>query len=225
MTLFRKFLFFLLLIFLVSQSGNTQSTGEWFTEGVHFDLPRKFSLKVSSSQRFLNTGIGMYKFLFEVEGGYKINKHFDVALIYRAAWRLADNGGYYYRNKLMADFNADQSFGRFKVANRLRYQRKTKTYINDALDVVPLQHLRNKCKVAYDIRKSKFTPDIFCEMFFPLYAFKNRNVDEIRLGADLGYKISKKHTVKGGVMVQNGVMGLPIQSVWFRFGYTFTWKI
>ncbi len=225
MNLFRKFLFFLSLIFLIYPSGNTQGTGEWFREGIHFDLPKKFSLKVSSGQRFLNTGIGMYKYLFEIEGGYKINKHFDVALIYRAAWHLEANEGYYYRNKLMAELKADQSFGRFKLVDRLRYQRRTKTYISDAFDLVPLQHLRNKFKVEYDIRKSKFTPDAFCEMFFPLYAFKYRTVDEIRLGADLGYKLSKKHAVKGGIMIQNGVIGLPLEAIWFRFGYTFTWKI
>jgi hypothetical protein len=215
-------LFFLLLSPAILRA---QPAGEWLNAGIRFNLPKKFSAKITTSERFLNGGIGLYKFLFEFEAGYKISKHFDVAVAYRTAWRIEDNGGYYFRNKFKADLSADQSFGRFKGTNRLRYERRTKTYINDVFDLIPLQHLRDKISFEYDIRKSRFTHEVYGEFFFPLYAFKTRTIDEIRLGADVAYKISKHHAVKGGVMIQNGIVGIPVQAVWFRMGYTYSLKL
>ncbi len=223
MNLLRR-IFFFLLFPLVLVPATAQSTGERMTGAVSIDLPHRLTLKVTGGARFLNTGIGLYKYLIEVEGGYKINKYLDVALIYRTAWRLEENGGYYFRNKLMADLSADKSFDRFRLANRLRYQRRTKSYRNDAWDVVTLQHLRDKVSLSYNIPKCRITPVLFGEMFFPLYPFRTRTVDEVRLGLDLKYKINKQHAVKGGVMVQNGIVGLPLTATWFRMGYVYKWK-
>ncbi len=216
-------LFFLTLLpWLPSQA---QATGEWVNAGVSFNLPKRFSARVTTSGRFLNTGIGLVKYLVQFEGGYKINKHLDVALIYRSAWRLEDDGRYHYRDKFMAEVSSDASAGRFSFTNRLRYQRRTKTYRRDDWDAIPLQHMRDKISVEYDIPKCKLTPVVYGEMFFPLYPFRTRTVDEVRLGADFKYKISKKHSVKAGIMMQNGVAGIPVNAVWFRMGYTYKIKL
>ncbi len=220
----RTFLLFA-LVALVLPAVRAQSSGEWVTAGISFNLPKKFSFKVVNGERFVNTGIGLVKYLFQFEGGYKISKHFDVALIYRTAWRIENDGNFHYRDKLMAELSADQSLGRFGFTNRLRYQRRTKSYVTDAWDEVPLQHMRDKITVDYNIKKCKLTPAIYTELFFPLYPFKTRTLDEVRLGADLKYKFNKHHAVKGGVMMQNGVVGLPIQTVWIKMGYTYYIKL
>ncbi len=221
----RKILVSLILTCIFCFPAQSQTTGEWLGMELNMDLPKGFSFKVSNSERFLNTGLGLYKYLFQFEAGYHINKHFDAAVIYRTAWRLEDNDAFYYRNKLSAELSADFSAGRFRFKNRLRWQRRTKTYIEDKWDAVPLKHIRDKISAKYDIRHCKFTPSIFFESFFPLYSFRRSTVDELRLGSDLEYKFSKKHTVKGGIMMQNGVAGFPVQAVWFRFSYTYTIKI
>ncbi len=225
MRILRRTLLVFVFLGLLSPLVRGQETGEWVTAGVNFNLPKKFSFKVVNGERFINTGLGMVKFLFQFEGGYKISKHFDVALIYRTAWRIENDGAFHYRDKLMADFSADQSLGRFGFSNRLRYQRRTRSYGSDEWTHIPLQHIRDKVTVDYDIKKSKFTPAVYCEVFFPLYPFKTRTVDEIRLGADVKYKFNKHNAVKGGVMMQNGVVGLPISTVWFKVGYTYYLKL
>lgn len=225
MTMLRRSILLSAFLALTFLPGSAQATGEWFTAAISFNLPKKFSAKVSTSERFLNTGVGLVKYLFQFEGGYKISKHFDVALIYRTAWRIENDGRYHYRDKLMAEISADQSAGRFGFANRLRYQRRTKSYREDDWDAVPLQHMRDKVSIDYDIPKCKFTPVVYGEFFFPLYAFKTRTVDEVRLGADLKYKFNKHHAVKGGIMIQNGVVGIPVRAVWFKMGYTYSLKL
>ncbi len=225
MNLFRKTFFLFFLIGILAGPLRAQSTGEWIGAGLNLDLPKGFSFKVTNSERFLNTGLGLYKYLFQFEAGYHINKYFDAALIYRTAWRIEKDDAYHYRDKLMAELHADLGAGRFKFENRLRYQRRTKTYIKNDYDLIPLHHIRDKITVKYNIRKSKFTPDLFFEAFFPLNSFATKTVDEYRVGADLRYKFSKKHAVKGGIMMQNGVVGFPIEALWFRFSYTYTIKI
>jgi len=82
MKTFRRLFFFFLFLVLPLLPARAQASGEWFTAGISFNLPKKFSAKVSTGERFLNTGIGLVKYLFQFEGGYKINKHFLFKLDY-----------------------------------------------------------------------------------------------------------------------------------------------
>jgi len=198
-----------------------QTTEEWAGTHINFDLPQKFNLKVSGQSRMLNNPLNLYKYLVQMEAGYKISKRFDVAFIYRSAWKKEEDIKFHYRDKLFAELKFDYPIFRFKMEDRFRYQRQTKTYYDSKRDSIPEHHLRNKFEFAYDIKNSKITPIIFCELFFPLNGNDGYFIDEYRIGAEIKYKITQKQSFKAGVMYKNEQTVFPLSTFLFRFAYSF----
>lgn len=223
----RYFKYLILLLFICNgfKTYGQQTTGEWLSLKLDVNLPRKFSFSVSGSGRILNNQINLYKYLIQYELGYKINKHFDIATSYRMAWRKEGNRYFYYRDKIFVELNVDYPVKRFKFKDRIRYQRMTKTYINSDWDLLPAHHIRNKFEVNYNIKHNKMTPALFCELFFPIQDFRQRLMDEYRVGVEIKYPTTKKQSFTLGIMYDRELYLNTFSAVLLRFKYNFKIKI
>jgi hypothetical protein len=220
-----KYLILLLFIFSGIKSQAQQTTGEWLGVKLELDLPRKFTFSISGDARILNNQINLYKYLTQFELAYKINKHFDFAASYRMAWRKELNSYFYYRDKIFIELNVDYSFNRFKFKDRIRYQRMTKTYINSDWDLLPAHHIRNKFAINYNIKNNKMTPGLYFELFFPVQDFRQRVMDEYRIGAEIKYPTAKKQSFTIGIMYDRELYLNTFSAVLFKFRYNFKIKI
>jgi len=222
MTLMRflKYLFFFTFV-LYGISTRAQTYGEWFGSSINFELPQKFTFKITGQGRIRNHSDGLYKYLAQYETGYKISKRFDAAFIYRTAWRKEEEGNFHYRDKMFAELNFDYPVSRFKIENRLRYQRGTKTYINSKKDLIPKHYIRDRFELKYDIKNCKITPFVFCELFFPLYHRSSNTIDEYRLGWEIRYKVNENQSFKTGMDYHNDRTVFPLSTILFRFTYSF----
>ena len=224
----RKYFISIIFILCLVSSGakaQTTSSGEWLGVKLDFNLPKKFTFNVLGETRILNNQINVYKNLIQFKLEYKLNKHFDIAASYRFAWRKEENSYFYSRNKIFADLNFDYPVKRFKFKDRLRYQRMTKDYINSEWDKIPSHHIRNKFEVSYNIKNNKITPGLFAELFFPIQDFRQRVLDEYRIGAELKYPTTKKQSLTVGLMYARELYLNTFSVLLIRFRYNFKFKI
>lgn len=214
-----RYIFSLAGILIFSHSAG-QVTGEWLGAEIEFDLPKKFSIETGFEARALNPGgIHFYKYLVQAGLNYKIHKHFDATFKYRYTWRIEENMHYYPRQRLMLDLKADYPVERFKFDYRARFQRITKSYVNNELDLVPTMHLRNKLKVSYDVKRTKILPAVFVEVFTPLNSYAQGPVEEVRIGADVRYPIADNQSITGGIMYIHEQFETLASGIIFSIGY------
>ncbi len=211
-------------IFLIVNT-SAQVTGEWLSAEIEFDLPKKFSLETSLEARVLNPGgIGLHKFFGQAGVNYKISKRFDLTFKYRYSMRLEENMHYYPRHRLMFDFKFDYPVERFKFDYRGRFQRISKTYINDQLDLIPYMHFRNKFEVSYNVKGNPILPSVFIEIFSPLNELSRKLSDEFRFGADVSYPIAKNQSLTGGIIFINEQFESQLSGIIFTLEYKISIK-
>lgn len=216
----------LLLLLLIPSAANSQQTSEWLSGSVKFDLPRKFSFEMTEETRIINNSIGIYIYFSEFQLEYKLTTWLDVSMKYRMSWAKEENMYFYSRKKYFADITLNLPVDRLKIENRIRYTQKTKSYISDADDLYADKHIRNKCSVKYNIRKSPLTPILSTEIFFPVGAYNNYPIDQYRLAIDTKISLANKQSVKTGIMYLNKLGYGPQGSTFiFRLEYRFSFKI
>lgn len=202
-----------------------QTTGEWIGAELSLNLPHKLSFDISGQARIFNNFLNLYKYQAQFDLGYELHKRVDIGVGYRSEWRVENDGYYYYRDKIFANLKFNYPINRFKLKDRIRYQRRTKTYINNDWDLIPIQRLRNKVELSYNIRKNKITPLVSFELFFPLNSFITPVVDEYRIAFDIKYPVSKKQSIKTGILYTRELYFNTLYAVLFRFTYTFKMKV
>ncbi len=119
-------------------------------------------------------------FIIEPALAYKINKRFDVGIIYRLSLEPTET-----KQRLAFEFKADEGFKRFDFSNRLRFQKDFE--VNE----LPENLFRDRILISYNIRKSKLSPYVNAEAFYLLH-YKGNRFDQLRLGIGFDYKISKR---------------------------------
>jgi hypothetical protein len=222
----RKLLLIILTLFQAVNTLRSQvTTGEWLAAGVEFNLPKKFTFGIDGQARFFNNSYNLYKYQVQLDLGYELHKMVDLGFSYRSEWRLEGNGSFYYRDKMFAELKLNYPVGRFKLKDRLRFQRKTRTYIRKEWQTIPLYHIRNKFELSYNIPKNKITPSLAFETFFPLNSFINTVMDEYRVTASIKYPFNKKNSIKAGIMYARELYTGNGQLVIFRLAYTFKKKV
>ncbi len=217
-----KFLRYLLFCTLLVLSAHAvaQETGEWLGAEVEFDLPKKFSLEASAEARALNTGtVRFYKYLTQFGLNYKISKRFDVGFKYRLEWRLEEDMHHYYRNRMMFDFKFDYPIERFKFDYRARFQRITRTFIDNEFDLIPSYHFRNKFRLSYNVPNNPITPRVSLELFYPLNGYKYHRFEEYRVAAEARYPLTKKQSITGGIMYANERTEFRLSGIIFLLSY------
>ena len=222
----RKILITLVLIFPVFSFLKAQTTGEWLKAELDINLPKKFSFAVAGQARILNNSLNLYKYLIDLDLEYKLHKRIRVDIGYRPEWRIEKNGYFYYRDKLFTGITINYSVKkRFKFKDRFRYERKTMSYIKNDWSLIPINHLRNKFEFSYNVPKSKITPSVSFEAFFPLNSFINTTMDEYRIAANIKFPLNKKNSLKTGIMYDRELYTNTLSLIIFRVSYAFKMKL
>jgi len=220
-----KILILLFVFFQAAYVLKAETTGEWAKVEMDINLPKKFYFNLTGQARFLNNSFDLYKYLMQFTLSYKLHKRVMVGVGYRPEWRIENNGSFYYRGRLLADIKLNYPVKRFKLKDRLRFQRKTRSYIKNDWALIPIYHIRNKFELNYDIPKNKITPSVSFEAFFPLNGFINTAMDEYRIDANIKFPINKKNSLKTGLMYDHELYTNSLSLIVFKVSYTFKWKI
>ncbi len=88
-----------------------------------------------------------------------------------------------YFNRYAFDISYKDDFGRFTPSFRVRYNNYTDDEISDKA------FLRYRAKLEYNIRKCRFTPSIYTELFQGL---DEGMLSKIRYSAEMSYKVNKR---------------------------------
>ncbi|MFA9392825.1 MAG: DUF2490 domain-containing protein [Prolixibacteraceae bacterium] len=145
---------------------------------------KKVKLNFSPELRF-NDNLQFDQYLFEGEAIYSPFKLINAGASYRFTGNKTGSGDYENRNKYALFVEAEKKLKRFTPSLKM-------SYTNTADDESNSHFLRYKASVDYNIRKSKFTPEISVEAFQDL---GENNWYKMRYSAGLDYKIFKNNSI------------------------------
>jgi len=188
-------LFIILFLLSFSAYSQTDDFGIWYGAGGSLDITGSLDFKLEGDIRTINNASKIDEGFGEAGLSLQIFRFLSVSSSYRLTSELEDDGNYYLRHKFFADMTGKKNLGRFGISGRLKYQRQVKTYIKDANDETPDNHLRLKLETSYNIPKSKFEPCIYYETFARIFEASEKTFDEFRLSAGASYKIAKKQKI------------------------------
>lgn len=112
------------------------------------------------------------------------------------------------RHRLNATLSGNYKWQRFNFSLRERWQytyrpeQSVSKFASDGTtpkedEIVKAKNkhvLRSRLQVAYDIKKSKFTPYVSCELYHALYDAGESGFEKTRLTAGTTYKLNKKNS-------------------------------
>jgi hypothetical protein len=196
--------FFILLVLLTPAIGRAQNKdfGIWYSVNAELKLIQKIELDLSPNVRTFQNGSRIEEAFLDVGLTYKVLKNLSLSAFYRITENLEDDNSYHPQHKLFFDIKGSYSPGDLSLSGRIRYQRRYKTYIEDAEDEIPDSHARLKLKAQYDIPSFKFNPYVSTELFFPMFKDVGKTIDKKRFMAGFEYSFSKKHSIEAGYLFQ-----------------------
>ena len=181
-----KPLFIVFLFFTISFTGNTQSFEVWGSAGAKYKLNKKIQFSGSFSSRFRDLKA---KTIFpQLTVKYKIVKWVNVSIDYRYVAKRENNGNYIGANRVNMNAKFNYNIDRFSLGFRTRYQMSSEKGSSSSYNSDFDRALRFKPSLAYDIKKSIFTPIMSLECFYnPGAGVLGQRIDKMRytLGTDL----------------------------------------
>lgn len=199
-----------------------QVTGEWISAEIGFDLPKSFGFETEVEGRYINID-GILTNSYHIDFGldYKIDNRWDISASYRFKQNHENDGYFHARHRFYFDIDYDNSWKRFEYTYRMRTQRETRQYIEDAFDAIPEYEWRNKMEIALDLN-SDWTPYIAQEIFIPLNLFTPFRIFDTRtiLGVDI--PIINNHEIDIGIMYDQEIYPENLYSFVLRLGYSFS---
>lgn len=177
----------LIISLMVVTTVQGQETENDFQTRTNFQLSmeplKNLEMNISPMLRF-NDNLVFDQYLLEGELVYKAFKHLSVGGAYRFIGNKTKNGMENYgRYSIFSE--VDKKFDRFKTAFKLNYT----NYTEDDTDET---YLRYKASIDYNIKNSKFKPEVGVELFQDL---TNNNINRMRYSVGLDYKFLKINTI------------------------------
>ncbi|MFW6222091.1 MAG: DUF2490 domain-containing protein [Bacteroidota bacterium] len=200
-----------------------QQLGEWVSLKLKVDLPHGLSGVLTQDVRTVHPGLQINQLLTDFELGYKINKRLDIAVNYRYSRKREDHHYLYPRNRWYFDFKYDNKLNRLDTDYRVRFQRQTKTYIEDADDKIPVYYLRNRIKIAYNLPNNKKEPYVTYEIYCPVNKTEPRFLDAHRITAGIDIPINKKNEIDVGLMYKREY--LPVYASFINLLLTYSFDL
>lgn len=194
---------FILISAAVTASGQEKDLGLWFELNTSHKIVKKLDAIVNCEMRTFNNSSQVHQVF--IEGGleYKVTKLLSVAGSYRLTSRREDDNNFYWRHKIFADLKLKFPVNDFNISARLRFQRTTKTYIEDIEDLDAAYLYRFRLKTDYDIPKIPVAPCIFFESFSPAFAGEGFRISKYRLSAGAEFHLTKKSDIQAGYIFQH----------------------
>jgi hypothetical protein len=169
--------------------------GIWYGISASHKLNKKLDLDISTQVRTFNNASKIDEVFLEGGLTYEFNKFLALAGAYRVSKSIEDNNSYYFRHKILLDLKGYLPAGNFSFSARLRFQTRTKTFIEDDQDKHPDYTGRIKLKAVYKTPVFPFNPYVYAESFTPMFSNKTRTIEKIRYSAGVEIKIAKNHSV------------------------------
>lgn len=192
-------LFFLLPFAAFSQE---KDFGIWYGISAEAKLTAKLEIDLSTNIRTFNNASKIEEAFLEGGVAFNLNKYFTIAGSYRITENIEDNNLYYFRHKMFLDFKGTVPAGDFKFACRLKFQTRSKTYIEDADDLNTDYTGRIKFKALYKTPSFPVNPFIYAESFFPVFSDKSRTIEKNRIAAGIEFRIAGKHSIEAEYLFQ-----------------------
>jgi len=204
MKMIRKIAVFLILISASGVlAGQENDFGIWLELNTTHKIVKNLDATVNGELRTFNNSSQVRQVF--IEGGleYKLTKRFSVAGSYRLTSRREDDDNFYWRHRIFADLKLKYPVNDFNISARLRFQRSTKTYIEDLEDLDAAYLYRLRMKVDYDIPKVPLAPYIYYESFSPAFAGEGFRISKYRLSTGAEYHVTKKSDIQAGYIFQH----------------------
>ena len=181
-----KSLLIVFLFFTISFTGNAQSFEVWGSAGAKYKLNKKIQFSGSFSSRFRDLKA---KTIFpQLTVKYKIVKWVNVSIDYRYVAKRENNGNYIGANRVNMNAKFNYNIDRFSLGFRTRYQMSSEKGSSSSYNSDFDRAIRFKPSLAYDIKKSIFTPTMSVEFFYnPGAGVLGQRIDKMRytIGTDL----------------------------------------
>jgi len=203
MKMIKRIIFlFILLLAAGNAVGQESDFGLWFELNTTHKIVKKLDAIVNCEIRTFNNSSRVHQVF--IEGGleYKVTKRFSVAGNYRLTSRREDDDNFYWRHKIFADLKLKYPLNDFNISARLRFQRTTKTYIEDIEDLDAAYLYRFRLKADYDIPGVPVAPYIYYESFSPAFAGQGFRISKYRLSAGAEFHLTKKSDIQAGYIFQ-----------------------
>jgi len=192
-------LFFLLPFAAFSQD---KDFGIWYGISAEARLTARLDIDLSTNIRTFNNASKIEEIFVEGGVAFNLNKYFTIAGSYRITENIEDNNLYYFRHKVFLDFKGTVPAGDFRFACRLKFQTRSRTYIENEDDLKTDYTGRIKFKALYKTPSFPVNPFIYAESFFPLFSDKSRTIEKNRLAAGIEFRIAKKHSIEAEYLFQ-----------------------
>jgi hypothetical protein len=204
MTMIRRIsILFITILLTVSVFAQDKDFGIWYGVSASHKVTKKLGVDLSADVRTFNKAAKIEEAFLEGGLSYEFNKYLEAAGSYRLSKSIEDNDSYYFRHKFFVDVKGTLPAGNFSFSARLRFQARTKTYIQDANDEHPDYTGRVKVKAVYKTPVFPINPYVYVESFTPMFSDKTRSIEKIRYSAGLDFKIAKKHSVELEYILQH----------------------
>jgi hypothetical protein len=192
----RSYVLLIILLLSTSVFAQDKDFGIWYGISASHKINKKLELNLSTDVRTFRKAAKVDEAF--IEGGltYDFNKYLSVAGSYRLSKSIEDNSSYYFRHKVFLDFKGSIPAGNLSFSARLRFQTRTKTYIQNEQDKHPDYTGRIKLKAVYKTPVFPIDPYVYAESFTPMFSDKTRSIEKIRYSAGLEFKIAKKQSVE-----------------------------
>ncbi len=166
--------------------------GTWWELGVKYELIKNLDAEISGSIRTFDNNSRIRESF--IEGGitYKFSKNISLAGHYRLMNRLENQTDYYFRHRFFLDIKSEIPAGNFSFSARLRFQRTTRTYIEDYEDLNSKYYGRFKLQAEYSLLSSVWRPYVSAETFFPVFDQSGFNLVKYRFSGGVKVKITPR---------------------------------
>jgi len=180
----------------VVASAQKKDFGIWYEFSAEHKLTKKLQVDLSTNVRTFNKASKIDEAFLEGGLDYSFSKYLSVEGSYRLTKKVENNNKYYFQHKVFADIKGNLPLGNFRFIGRLRFQTRTKTYIQDEIDKYPDYTGQIKLKVIYKTPTFPVDPYIYVESFRPMFSEKSGTVGKNRFSAGMELKITKQHSVE-----------------------------
>jgi hypothetical protein len=202
MTSRKLFALFVLLILVKISYSQENDFGIWLGANAEYKPIKNLEAGLSGSIRTFNNTSQIEQAF--VEGGlqYRFIKNFYIFGSYRLISNREDNSKYYFRHKLFLGIKAICPYNNFLFSGSVKLQRVTRTYIEDAEDLLSKYYGRIKLKAEYDIPSFPMTPFLYAESFSPMFSGSGFEISKYRLSSGIEIKLTGKSSFETGYIFQ-----------------------
>jgi hypothetical protein len=203
MMMIRKYFIILFFIFIpLAASGQEKDFGIWYGVSSEIKLSKKVDLDLSTEIRTFENASKMEEALLEGGATWNFSKYIAASGSYRVAKNLEDDNSYYFQHKFFLALKGKLPVNNFTFSGTLRFQTRSKTYIEDVDDEDLDYTGKVKLKAIYKTPSFFLNPYFYSEAFLPMFSDQSDAVSKVRFSAGFELKITKVHSVEIGYIYQ-----------------------